>query len=152
MGFEQLQQMRVDELRKLASANGIKNASKYRKADLVRIIFDAGVTTSDATSDDHNAQSVSETKHRYITNAMLGTIVAFRLPNGKVKSAKIMEKFPGSNESDGVDKLRVVTSYGKQFLIPYSSVIWVKSTDRWPKGVYNQLKGIVDTATKESEQ
>lgn len=150
MGFEQLQQMRVDELRKLASANGIKNASKYRKADLVRIIFDAGVTTSD----DRNAQSVSETKRRYITNAAPGTIVAFRLPNGKVKSAKIVEKFAGANEPDGVDRLSVVTSYGRQFLIPYSSVIWVKSTDRWPKGVYNQLKGITDAdaTTKESEQ
>jgi hypothetical protein len=30
----------------------------------------------------------------YIENVAIGTIVAFKLPNGKVKSAKVIEKAP----------------------------------------------------------
>lgn len=75
---------------------------------------------------------------QYIENAPIGTLVAFRLPNGKVKSAKII------NRSNKQQKLKLETSYGKQFIIPYADVVWVRSTDKWPRGVYNQLKGITE--------
>ena len=79
-----------------------------------------------------------EQKMQYIENAPIGTLVAFRLPNGKVKSAKII------NRSNKQQKLKLETSYGKQFIIPYTDVVWVRSTDKWPRGVYNQLKGITE--------
>ena len=74
-------------------------------------------------------------KMDYVENIKIGTLVAFKLPNGKVKSAKVEKKSTKNR------KLKLVTSYGAEFIIPYDSVIWVRTGTRWPKGVYNLLKG-----------
>lgn len=75
-------------------------------------------------------------KTRYVENAEIGTIVAFKLPGMKVKSAKITRK------SSKNRKFKVETTYGTEFVISFEDVIWVKTNKRWPKGVYNLLKGI----------
>ena len=166
MDKEQLSKMKVDELRKLAPTVGVRNAKKYKKADLVEAIFRASESAEDNKVASAPAESKIETvspceskkdavvqdvvkvvigpeinmerKMKYIEDAPIGTLVAFKLPNGKVKSAKIV------NRSAKSRKLKLETSYGKQFIIPYTDVIWVKSTDKWPRGVYNQLKGITE--------
>ena len=74
-------------------------------------------------------------KLRYIDNADIGTIVAFRLPGMKAKSAKIIRKSTKNR------KFKVETAYGMQFVISYDDVLWVKTNKRWPKGVYLLLKG-----------
>lgn len=74
---------------------------------------------------------------RYVDNAEAGDIVAFRLPSGKVVSAKIEKK------STRRQMLRVETSYGESHDIQYTDVVWVKTGKRWPRGVYNLLKGLV---------
>lgn len=142
MSREKLESMKVDELRKLAPTVGVKNAKKYKKPELIEMIIEA---TSEPTQEAQDQQEPEdgpvinmEQKMKYIESAPVGTLVAFRLPNGKVKSAKIV------NRSAKSQKLKLETSYGKQFVIPYIDVIWVKSTDKWPKGVYRQLKGIVE--------
>lgn len=73
----------------------------------------------------------------YVNGAEVGAMVAFKLPTGKVKSAMIVRK------STKRQILRVETKYGAEFDIPYSDVVWVRSGKRWPRGVYNQLKGQV---------
>lgn len=77
-----------------------------------------------------------EKKEEYMKSAKIGTFIAFSSPNGRVKSAKILRK---SSE----DKLfHVVTEYEDEFIVPFSDVLWVKTGSRWPRGVYNLLKGI----------
>lgn len=153
---EQLMGMKVDELRKVASSVGIKNAKRYKKVELVDMIISTQnrpetVVEAEAvkeekeemasTSGDTDGCAVDSNKLRYINEAPIGTLVAFKLPNGQTKSAKII------NRSTGRKKLKLETVYGKQFVVSYSDIVWVKSTNKWPRGVYNQLKGIVTEGT-----
>lgn len=78
-----------------------------------------------------------EQKMHYIENIEIGTIVAFKLSNGKVKSAKVVKKSTKNR------KLKLETDYGAEYIVSYESVIWVRTGKRWPKGVYNLLKGTV---------
>ena len=151
---EELGNMLVVDLRNMASTYGIKNVKKYKKQELVdmicEIIYGQTPTVVDeevsvaVEEDDNNIETVTdelseeeiaERRMPYVENAPIDTIVAFKLPTGKVKSAKII------NKSTKNRKLKVETAYGAQFIIPYDSVIWVKTGTRWPKGVYNLLKG-----------
>lgn len=72
----------------------------------------------------------------YVERVGSGTLIAFRLPTGKVISAKIKRK------STKRKILQVETSYGAEHLVPFEDVIWVRTGKRWPRGVYNLLKGI----------
>lgn len=72
---------------------------------------------------------------KYLESAKDGTIVAFELPNGKVKSAAIV-----NNDVAG-KRLLLETKYKKRFKASYKDVIWVRTGTRFPKGVYNLLKG-----------
>ena len=153
---EELSNMLVVDLRNMASTYGIKNVKKYKKQELVDMIceiingqkptvVDEEVEASVAVEEDDNnietvadelsEEEIAERRMPYVENAPIDTIVAFKLPTGKVKSAKII------NKSTKNRKLKVETAYGAQFIIPYDSVIWVKTGTRWPKGVYNLLKG-----------
>lgn len=156
---EELGNMLVVDLRNMASTYGIKNVKKYKKQELVDMICEiingqkptvvdeeaeATVAVEEVEDDNNNVETVTdelseeeiaERRMPYVENAPIDTIVAFKLPTGKVKSAKII------NKSTKNRKLKVETAYGAQFIIPYDSVIWVKTGTRWPKGVYNLLKG-----------
>lgn len=85
---------------------------------------------------------ISQSRAKYVESATVGTLVAFRLSNGRVKSAKIVKK------STSKRKFMVETKYGAQFIVSYDDVIWVKTGTRWPKGVYNLMKGFGDTDAK----
>lgn len=85
-----------------------------------------------------------EQKMSYIENIDIGTIVAFRLSNGKVKSAKVTRKSTKNR------KLKLETDYGAEYIISYEDVIWVRTGKRWPRGVYKLLKGQVDANGKET--
>lgn len=78
-----------------------------------------------------------EQKMHYIENIEIGTIVAFKLSNGKVKSAKVVKKSTKNR------KLKLETDYGAEYIVPYENIVWVRTGKRWPKGVYNLLKGTV---------
>ena len=155
---EQLMAMKVDELRKVASSIGIKNAKRYKKVDLVDMIISIQNPPETVVeevkeekeevagaSDNADDSGIDSNKLRYINEAPIGTLLAFKLPNGQTKSAKII------NRSTGRKKLKLETVYGKQFIVSYSDIVWVKSTNKWPRGVYNQLKGIVMEETNGTE-
>ena len=84
-----------------------------------------------------------EQKMAYIENVDIGTIVAFRLSNGKVKSAKVARKSTKNR------KLKLETDYGAEYIVSYDDIVWVRTGKRWPKGVYKLLKGQVDANGKE---
>jgi hypothetical protein len=77
-------------------------------------------------------------KKAYVENVKIGTLVAFTSYTGKVKSAKVIKKSTKNR------KLKVETKYGAQFIITFDDVIWVRTNKRWPRGVYQLLKGVVN--------
>lgn len=98
------------------------------------------------TKDENKSANVKvnmEQKMAYIENIDIGTIVAFRLSNGKVKSAKVTRKSTKNR------KLKLETDYGAEYIVSYDDVIWVRTGKRWPRGVYKLLKGQVDSDGKE---
>ena len=82
-------------------------------------------------------------KMTYIENVEIGTIVAFRLSNGRVKSAKVTRKSTKNR------KLKLETDYGAEYIVSYDDIVWVRTGKRWPRGVYKLLKGQVDANGKE---
>lgn len=91
--------------------------------------------------DSVEAENKYGSKMDYIEKVEIGVIVAFRLPTGKVKAAKLMKR------STKKRLLKLETEYGAEFIVPFEDVIWVKTGRRWPRGIYNLLKGI-----KENEE
>ena len=87
----------------------------------------------------------SDQKMSYVEGVEIGTIVAFRLSNGKVKSAKVTKKSTKNR------KLKLETDYGAEYIVSYDDIVWVRTGKRWPRGVYNLLKGLADDG-KEKEQ
>lgn len=77
-----------------------------------------------------------ENKMKYVENAQIGAIVAFKTDKGKVISAAITRK------STKRRKLEVTTKYGAVHVISWDDVIWVRvdANKRWPKGVYQLFK------------
>lgn len=84
-------------------------------------------------------------KKAYIENVKIGTLVAFTSYTGKVKSAKVIKRSTKNR------KLKVETKYGAEFIISYDDVIWVRTNKRWPKGVYQLLKGVVNNEEESKE-
>lgn len=138
---EQLEGMKVAELRAICKENGIKHyngKNRYTKQQMINAILEAAETAKkEEPVEDTTEKKENKVKQKmdYVENIKIGTLVAFKLPNGKVKSAKVEKKSTKNR------KLKLVTSYGAEFIIPYDSVIWVRTGTRWPKGVYNLLKG-----------
>jgi hypothetical protein len=85
-------------------------------------------------------------KMPYIENIEIGTLVAFRLSNGKVKSAKVTRKSTKNR------KLKLETDYGAEYIVSFDDIVWVRTSKRWPRGVYKLLKGLVDDNGKEEQK
>lgn len=88
---------------------------------------------------------INNDKLAYLNNLIVGTIVAVTLPNGKVISAKVTKK------STKRKKLMVVTTYGQEYLVDWSEVVWVKTGKRWPKSIYQMFSKGVNANGKEKE-
>ncbi len=85
----------------------------------------------------------TEKKLGYIEGAKVGTLVAFKTDNGKIKSAMIVKRSTKNR------KFKLETKYGASFIVPFDDVIWVRTNKRWPKGVYQLLKGIDESEVTE---
>lgn len=161
---DELMSIKARELMRMATKLGIKGAWDMKKAEVVEAILRAEnaecsnecgenakqSAKANAKVDDHcnNAAAGAKTENEpagvdmsnkmpYIETADVGTLVAFRLSSGKVKSAKIIKK------SSKNRRFLVETDYGAQYIVQYDDVIWVRTGKRWPKGVYMLLKGMV---------
>ena len=167
MNKEELQKMKCCELFKLATSMGIKGAWRMKKADVIEAILGAENLNAEVAESakenikidnpdvevENKTQKESanivdvdfEGKMQRIEAIEIGTLVAFKLSNGKVKSAKVARK------SSKNRKLKVETEYGASYIISYQDVIWVRSGKRWPRGVYMMLKGLVDDGEQVSE-
>lgn len=157
---QELRACNARELMRMATTMGIKGSWDMKKAEVIDAILraedakDGGATASEqsakvngetdnrGTHGDHtNGETAIDMakKMPYIEDADIGTLVAFKLPNGKVKSAKIIKK---SNKSR---RLMLETAYNAQYIVSYDDIVWVRTGKRWPSGVYRQLKGMVES-------
>lgn len=169
MSKEDLQNKTCKELRELAKELCISGRWDMTKSQLIEAILKAEVVKNTKSNesakdedkiDNHKVVEVEvknekesaninnidvKQKMLYVENIEIGTLVAFRLSNGKVKSAKVMRKSTKNR------KLKLETDYGAEYIISYEDVIWVRTGKRWPKGVYRLLKGLVDENEKEQK-
>ena len=169
MSKEILQNKTCKELRELAKDMNIFGRWDMTKGQLIDAILGAEVLKKNDESesakdeckiDNHNiveAENKDEKesanvsidmkqKMPYIENIEIGTLVAFRLSNGKVKSAKVMRKSTKNR------KLKLETDYGAEYIASFDDIVWVRTGKRWPRGVYRLLKGLVDENGKEEQK
>ena len=175
MSKEKLQTLKVNELATICKERGIvhyRGKNRFKKDEMIEAILNSESIEenenqsllSEAKSaedeekvdnqivevenkDEKKSASMNidwEQKELYIESSEIGTIVAFKLSSGKVKSAKIV------NRNRKKKKLKLETRYGAEYIVSYDSIIWVRTGKRWPKGVYNLLKGIDDNEKKEA--
>ena len=166
MSKENLQNKTCKELRELAKDMNISGRWDMTKDQLIDAILGAEVLEKNDESesakdeckiDNHDVVEVEDKvekesanvdfdmaqKMPYIENIEIGTLVAFRLSNGKVKSAKVTRKSTKNR------KLKLETDYGAEYIVSFDDIVWVRTGKRWPRGVYKLLKGQVDSNDKE---
>lgn len=171
MSKENLQNKTCKELRELAKELNISGRWGMTKDQLIDAILGAEVVENTNKSesesakdeckiDNHDVVEVEDKvekksanvdvdmaqKMPYIENVEIGTLVAFRLFNGKVKSAKVIRKSTKNR------KLMLETDYGAKYIVSYDDIVWVRTGKRWPRGVYKLLKGLVDDNGKEEQK
>lgn len=133
---EQLESMNCDELRVMAKKYNVqryKHNKRLKKIELISLLLRREAVIEFERSR-KMAREGAERKVQYLDTAELGTLVAFAYKGG-AKSAKII------NRSTKDKKLEVETEYGAKLTISYEDVLWIKTGTRWPKGIYNLLKG-----------
>lgn len=157
---DNLQKQKAKELMKLATSLGVKGSWTMKKAEVIKAILDVQ-NQNPTTPDEDSANNVPETvdvpieseedkeeriqaKLEYVETAPIGSLIAFYAPDGKVRTAKITKR------SVKNQKLKVQTEYKAEYIIPFTDVLWVRTGTRWPRGVYNLLKGIKNDGKGES--
>lgn len=170
MSKENLQKKTCKELRELAKELNISGRWDMTKDQLIDAILGAkevkNTSESESAKDEckiDNHENVVEAEDKfekesanvnvdmkqkmpYIENIEIGTLVAFRLSNGKVKSAKVTRKSTKNR------KLKLETDYGAEYIVSFDDIVWVRTGKRWPRGVYKLLKGLVDDNGKEEQK
>lgn len=170
MSKENLQNKTCKELRELAKERNISGRWDMTKSQLIDAILGAEMvkntdepeSAKEENKVDNQANNVEvedkaekefanieidmKQKMSYIENIEIGTLVAFRLSNGKVKSAKVTRKSTKNR------KLKLETDYGAEYIVSFEDIVWVRTGKRWPKGVYRLLKGLVDKDDKDKQE
>lgn len=139
MSKENLQNKTCKELRELAKVMNISGRWDMTKGQLIDAISGAEVVKKNDESEsakEKRNESVS-IKDGYIEKVNLGCLVAFKTNTGKVSSAKIIKR------SLKRRMLLLETEYKSVYKVSFNDVLWVKTGNRWPKGIYELLKGRV---------
>lgn len=157
---EELQKLKRDELVDICKEHGLphcRGKARLKKDELIETILKAECaeeSTEETKSaedkgkvDNHevvevenkgekeSTNDIDEQKLSYIERAEIGTIIACTI-DGKTRSAKIIKR------STKKRRFMVETAYGAQHIVPYENVIWVRTGNKWPRGVYRALKGL----------
>lgn len=82
-------------------------------------------------------QQLTEERRERIGKAEVGSIVAF-FDGRRIRSAAI------KNRNSKKQLLKLETKEGQEFIVSYNDVAWVKTSKRWPRGIYNLLTGGVE--------
>lgn len=119
MNKSELEMQKKDAIDIIARKYDIKGRSSMRKADLIEKILEVEKEAN---------------KAKYIGKAVVGTLIAFTLPTGKALSGMVIQLCDEAFE--------VETKNGRRFFVKHDNVMWVKTNGRWPRQVYNALKGV----------
>lgn len=144
MTKETLEIMTVKDLRNEAKNLKIVGRWDKTKEQLITAILEAYAKNSEEAKEEKEIGNEEETKPintvdtekeklAYVERISIGALVAFKIGD-KVKSAKVI------NKSTAKRILKVENKAGKEFILSYEDIIWVK-TKRWPRNIYNLLKG-----------
>ena len=148
MTRETLNGLTCKELRNIAKDYNIVGRWDMTKPQLIEAILDVenakvSVENSNVVKNDNitinnsNGMKLAENdanKMRYVRDVNIGVIVAFK-DGDKVRSAKVVRKSTNRNI------LKLEDRRGREFLVSYNDVIWVRTGHRWPRGVYELLTG-----------
>ena len=153
----ELEAMKAEELRQMCKDMGIsfyKGKSRLTKAEMIDKLL-CEVENNGEEVVEANDESIEQTKSepvksqeeieaedaaklamraKYIEEAKVGTIIAFRLESGKVISAMIVKKSTKNR------KFKVETKYGAEHIVLFDEILWVRTNKRWPKFIYNLFK------------
>ena len=139
-----LKKMTCKELLKVAKERNLKGRSSMSKAVLVCALSlqlkeeeaeaNAAVLQEALQEDQDALEEQRKRKEIYIKRLIGGELIAFRVGGwqNRVLSGKVI--------AVGETSCRVETRNGLRFLVRKENIIWVKTGDRWPKGVYQALK------------
>ena len=151
---EVLRGLTCKELAKMCKNNGIKHYDGkkiFTKEKMIDAILESGFNCEE--NEEQQAEEVKESVQelqevvltdeqkqqkidRYIANAPIGSLVAFKEESGKVNTAMVIKRHKTK------PMFMLETKYQKQFLVNYEDILWVKSENsHWPKGIYQLLKG-----------
>ena len=153
----ELEAMKAEELRQMCKDMGIsfyKGKSRLTKAEMIdKLLCEVESNGEEVVkaNDENTEQTKSEPiksqeeieaeeaaklamRAKYIEEAKVGTIIAFRLESGKVISAMIVKKSAKNR------KFKVETKYGAEHIVLFDEILWVRTNKRWPKFIYNLFK------------
>lgn len=146
-------EMNCKELLAVAKELNIAGRHGMKKPDLLEAVLKAQKKHVKSTevkikgrltepAEDHStpvyAEKIVKPKSNYLDTAKVGMMIAFRVSADKTISGKIVKIIDGSFIAE--------TKNGIQFKVDKKAVIWVRTGDRWPKGVYMELKGMSATS------
>ena len=153
----ELEAMKAEELRQMCKNMGIsfyKGKSRLTKAEMIDKLLcevesngEEVVEANDKSAEQTKSEPVKSQEEieaeeaaklamraKYIEEAKVGTIIAFRLESGKVISAMIVKKSTKNR------KFKVETKYGAEHIVLFDEILWVRTNKRWPKFIYNLFK------------
>lgn len=133
-GKQRTKEALIEAILNVESENGAKPEPLSIPKNVPAIVLEVLEEQENGLSDEERLERHS----KYVENVKVGTLVAFKTGPNKAKSAMVQKRSTKNR------KLKVVTKYGKEFIISFDDVIWVHTNKRWPRGVYNMLKGTVE--------
>lgn len=158
MSRKELEKWSCGELAKYCKEHNIPHyngKNRFRKSEMVEAILkEQEPMAEEPVVESEIEESVSavvkgketantdEGKQRYFDNLKIGTLVAFREPNGKLNTAAVQ------NVSYKRKQLKLITQYQKEFIVSFEDVVWIRTSKRWPKFVLDELKGGKSNAVK----
>lgn len=84
------------------------------------------------------SQSQTKEKGDYINEVKLGTLIAFRSDEGNLISGKLIKVVKVKTP---IDKSYIIESIdGETHIVTKESIAWVKTGQRWPKQIFEELK------------
>lgn len=142
MTKDQLIEAIVSKDSKSAEVETVVESAKTEETVEVKVNVEETAVEETATnveSTEEVAAENSEKKMQYLRKIERGMIVAFRV---NIKGVEKVKSAAVENVSQKREMLKLVTKYGAEFIVPFKDVVWVRTNARWPKGVYELLKGV----------
>lgn len=131
MNKKELEKMLISDLLVIAKERNIRGRHGMRKAQLIDMIIGEVEVQPEPTDDASDTSRGNRSE--YVENIRIGALIAFRVNDRKALSGKV-EEIHGAG-------FVVKTKNGIRFNVRKKNVMWVKTGERWPKGVYLALKG-----------